>query len=722
MDKPNPFSPYWYRIAALRPRLRNHVELHRHQYRGQEWYILQDDTSGRFHRFSPSAYQVIGLMDGRHSMDDIWKFASQELKDQALTQAQIITLMGQLYKADSFTTEVPPDTKELFERQYSTERRMKMQRWKSPLSIKIPLMDPDDFIVRALPYVAWIFSIWGVLIWLGVVFGAVLLASLNWPELTANLVDKVLAGQNILVLIVTFPVVKLLHEFGHAFAARVNGGQVHEMGIMMLMLMPIPYVDATSSTAFASRWKRVLVGASGMLVELFVAAIALYFWLDMDSGFVSAVLYNVMIIAGVSTILFNANPLIRFDGYYILSDWIEIPNLGTRSTKYLTYLFQTHLLKMKGVKSPAHTDGERAWFVFYGIAAFIYKLFLITFIVFLLADQYFVFGILLAVWAVWMMAIMPLYKQLKFVLMDKKLKGNRPRALTITGVIFALLIGLAILPVPLSTIVEGVVWANQDARVRMTSQGFVTELLVKDGDRVQAGQVIAVCENYDLQANHARLSAQLQEFQAQYQAVSSLGLGTRMQMGLVNEQILATQAKLNQVSSQIAGLHIKSQVAGTFVAAQSASPLGHFIQRGDVLGFVVKAQPATVRVLVPLDRINLVRQKTNSVSVRVIDKLQQELAATVEREVPRASQDIPSAALAFEGGGVIAVNPGQTSQDGSGPVAFNSWYQMDLEIELNEDQVGLGERVYARFRHGHEMLGAQLYRTTRQVFLNKFGV
>ncbi|MFT5656428.1 MAG: putative peptide zinc metalloprotease protein [Arenicella sp.] len=722
MQKPNPFSPYWYRIAALRPRLRNHIELHRHQYRGEQWYILQDDTSGRFHRFSPAAYQVIGLMDGRHSMDDIWKFASQELKDDALTQAQIITLMGQLYKADSFTTEVPPDTKELFERQYTMERRMKLQRWKSPLAIRIPLFDPDAFIVKALPYVGWLFSIWGVFIWLGVVFGALLMAFLNWPELTENLVDRVLAGQNILVLIVTFPIVKLLHEFGHAFAARVNGGQVHEMGIMFLMLMPIPYVDATSSTAFASRWKRVLVGASGMLFELFIAATALYFWLDMGSGFVSAVLYNVMIIAGVSTILFNANPLIKFDGYYILSDWIEIPNLATRSTKYLGYLFQRYLFNMSNVKSPAHTQGERVWFVFYGIASFIYRLFLISFIVFLLADQYFIFGVLLAIWAVWMMAIMPVYKQLKFVVMDKKLKGNRPRALMVSGGVLAFLVAIAITPMPLSTIVEGVVWADQDSRVRMTSQGFVKGVLVKDGDTVQVGQVIAVCDNYELLTNRDRLRAQLDEFRAQYQAVSSSGLGNRVQTGLVSEQIVATEAKLSRVISQIEGLQITSKVAGTFVSAQSASAIGHFIQRGDILGFVVKPQAAIVRVLVPLDRINLVRQKTTNVSVRVVDNLSKEISALVSREVPTASQDIPSAALSFEGGGVIAVNPGKTSAGGTGPVAFDSWFQVDLKIDLNEDQVGLGERVYARFRHGNEMLGVQIYRSVRQTFLNKFGI
>ncbi|MCZ7598750.1 MAG: hypothetical protein M5U09_14805 [Gammaproteobacteria bacterium] len=188
--------------------------------------------------------------------------------------------------------------------------------------------------MATLPLARVLFSVWGMLFWFAFVGGSAVLAFVHWPELTRNLVDRVLAGENLLVLLVTFPLVKLLHEFGHAYAARIHGGEVHEVGIMFLILMPIPYVDATSSSAFASRYKRALVGSAGMLTELFVAAVALHVWLGVQSGMVSAIAYNTMVIAGVSTLLFNANPLIRFDGYYILSDLVEIPNPGTRSTRY----------------------------------------------------------------------------------------------------------------------------------------------------------------------------------------------------------------------------------------------------------------------------------------------------------------------------------------------------------------------------------------------------
>lgn len=724
MQQNNIFSPYWYRVAALVPRLRKHVQLHRHEYRGQTWYVLQDHSSGRFHRFSTAAYHLIGLMDGRHDMDQIWRHASQALGDDSLTQGQAIQLLAQLYKADALVTDVTPDTQELFQRQYSGQRRLKMQKWKSPLSIRVPLIDPDKFIVATLPLVRKLFSVWGLLLWSLVVGSSLVAAVTHWPELTENMVDRVLAGQNALILLLTFPLVKLVHEFGHAYAARAMGGEIHEMGIMFLILMPIPYVDATSSSAFSSRWQRALVGSAGMLTELFVASIALQIWLNVEPGFISAVMYNTMIIAGVSTILFNANPLIRFDGYYILADLIEIPNLGTRSTRYLGYLIQKYLFGVEGLKSPANAPGEPGWFLAYGIASFIYRLFLITFIVFLLADQYFVIGIILAIWAVVMMAIMPVYKQIKFLMTNKKLSGKRTRAIVISTALLALLIGFAFIPVKLVTIVEGVVWADQDSRVRMDSQGFVEKVLATTGDPVVAGQVIIVCKNFELEANLKRLHAQLAQLRAQYDAVTSGGglQKDRVQAELAREQIMATEAQIQKVKEQIDQLQIKSPADGTYVALNINSLQGRFLQRGEVVGFVARSNRATVRVLVPQHRISLVRQQTESVTVRAADQIGQELNARVSREVPRASQDLPSAALSFEGGGEIAINPNQRSNSDGSLSAFQRWFQLDIEIDRPEDEIGLGERVYARFMHGYESLGIQIYRSVRQTFLSKFNV
>jgi len=705
------------------PRLRRHVQLHSHQYRGVEWYVMQDHANGRFHRFSVAAYQLIGLMDGRHNMDQIWQHASQTQGGDALTQGQAIQLLAQLYKADALLTDANADTRELFERQSAGQRRQTLQKWKSPLSVRVPLIDPDKFISATLPLVGRLFSKWGLLLWLLVVGSSVIVAFTHWPELTKNLVDRVLAGQNIAILLLTFPLVKLIHEFGHAYATRVQGGEVHEMGVMFLILMPIPYVDASASSAFSGRWQRALVGSAGMLTELFIAALALRVWLSVEPGFVSAMMYNTMIIAGVSTLLFNANPLIRFDGYYILADLLEIPNFGSRSTRYLGYLLQRYLFGIEGLKSPANTPGERFWFIFYGVASFIYRLFLISFIVLLLADKYFIVGTILAIWAFVTMAILPVYKQLKFLMSDKKLQGKRSRAVLISAVFVGLVVAGLMVPVQLSTVVEGVVWASQDARVRMESQGFVDRVLAKNGDKVSVGQIIVVAKNYEMEANYERLTAQLAQLQAQYDAVSSGGQfkKDRVQADLAREQIIATTAQREKVKKKLDLLLIKSPVDGVYVALNQGSLEGRFLQRGEVVGFVARAIPATVRVIVPQNRIHLLRQQTQAITVRVADSIGDEIPASLSREVPRATQDLPSAALSFEGGGDVAINPNQRGDNGN-VSAFQSWFKMDIEIARQEDDIGLGERVYARFLHGEERLGTQIYRSIRQTFLSKFNI
>ena len=166
------------------------------------------------------------------------------------------------------------------------------------------------------------------------------LAGVHWPELSENLADRVLAVENLLVMWLCFPVVKFLHELGHAYAVKNGGGEVHEMGIMLLVFTPVPYVDASAASGFRSKWRRALVGAAGMLTEILIAAVFIVVWVAAEPGWLRAIAFNVGLSAGVSTVIFNANPLLRFDGYYILSDLIEVPNLGARGNQYWRYLLE----------------------------------------------------------------------------------------------------------------------------------------------------------------------------------------------------------------------------------------------------------------------------------------------------------------------------------------------------------------------------------------------
>ncbi|HET9693077.1 MAG TPA: hypothetical protein VFP48_01740, partial [Steroidobacteraceae bacterium] len=243
-------SPAWYRVAGLRPRLRSHARIHRHEYRGERWYVVEDRISRRTHRFTPAAYFVVGAMDGQRSMQQIWDAAVERFGDDVPTQQEIIQLLGQLHAGDLMQCEISPDVDELLARAQRLASRGTVQRLLSPLAIKIPLIDPDRFLERWLRFYRPFFGPVGALIWLVVVGWATIEAASHWTELTQDISNRVLAPENLLILGLVFPLLKGLHEFGHACAVKAWGGEVHEMGVMLLVLMPVPYVDASAANAF----------------------------------------------------------------------------------------------------------------------------------------------------------------------------------------------------------------------------------------------------------------------------------------------------------------------------------------------------------------------------------------------------------------------------------------------------------------------------------------
>lgn len=234
------FSPSWYRVASLVPRLRSHAKLHRHQYRGQTWYVLQDRSNERFHRFSSAAFSFIGLMDGRRSVQEIWEQSSSRLGDHAPTQPEVVQLLSQLHASDVLQCDIPPDTAELLERHDKQQQQKWQRRLMNFFAWQFPLLDPERFLQQFVSLVRPFFSWWGVVLWCLVVVPAVFVGAAHWSDLTANLIDRVTTPHNLVLLWFLFPVIKALHEFGHAFAVKVFGGEVHEMGIMLLVLSPFP--------------------------------------------------------------------------------------------------------------------------------------------------------------------------------------------------------------------------------------------------------------------------------------------------------------------------------------------------------------------------------------------------------------------------------------------------------------------------------------------------
>lgn len=709
------FSPSWYRVAPLKLRLRSHAEIHRQRFRGEVWYVLQDHQTGRFHRLSPSANLMMSLMDGRRTIEEIWDLVGQKSDGDPPTQDETITLLSQLHGSDLLQGDMPPDFGELGERSSKQARRDLLGRLRNPLALRLPLWDPDRFLNATVHLVRPIFSVWGFLAWLALVVSGLVLAVMHWGQLTTSHVDQLFSLQNVVFIAAIYPIIKLLHEAGHAYAAKVFGGAVHEVGVMLLILVPAPYVDATSATAFREKWKRVLVGGAGIMVEVALAAVAMIFWVNAEPGLARAAAFNVMLIGSVSTLLFNGNPLLRFDAYYILADLTEIPNLGARANKYFWYLVQRHLLGLESAEDPATGRGEHKWLFGYAVLAFCYRILLSLTIAVIVATQLFFVGVILAIVSLAGTFVFPVFKGAKFVLTSPKLHDVRARAVAVSaGAVLAVFAVFFAIPLPYGTVAEGVVWVPERSEVRAETGGIVTKYLSNPDSVVDAGKPLIELEDASLMPRIAVLQAQRDELEIRGAAAR---IADRPQADILAEQAREIEGSLAVMTRRRDNLTLKATLTGRFIAPGGPDLVGRYVKQGDLLGYVVNDSVPGVRVVVPQSDVDLVRNRTQSVTLRYASGLDVSVPATIARAVPAAQFDLPSTALSTQGGGSVVLDTSSGQ-----PRTLEGIFVFDLAPERSPGPLLLGSRVYARFDHGAEPVGYRLLRAIRQVFLSTFNV
>lgn len=704
-------------MSRLRPRLRAHAKVHRHRYRGEVWYVLQDVLNDQSLRFTPEAYFLIGQMDGTRSLEEIWRSAGEKFGEDAPTEEDMLQVAGQLEALDLLESEIHQKNPRLIGDKVRSKKKITLlKKLMNPLSIQFSILDPDEYITFILRYIRPYLGYGTAVLYFAVVLPGLFLAMVHWSDLTKNILDRALAIENLLILWMIFPILKIFHELGHAISTKHFGGEVHDTGVMFLIFTPIPYVDASSSAAFPEKWKRFTVSAAGVGIELFIASLALFLWLNIEPGAVKTLMFNVMVISGFSTVLFNANPLMRFDGYYILSDWLEIPNLRSRASAYLSYLFQHHALGAKDLPEPAGTPGERAWFVPFGVASYIYRYVIVSGIVFLLMDRVFVVGLFFALMSAMSVIFVPLYKAVKFLAVDPRISSVRQRAALVSGSILAVvLIFLFVIPVPLRTQAEGVVWLPEESVVRAGVEGFVETIHRRSGDKVDKTEPLISIRNQELVIQKEIFASRVRELQVQYnrQLVED-----RTYAAVVREELLVAKKQLEEADRKLGALRIRSHLKGRLILPNERNLPGRFVRKGEVLGYIVVSNALEIRTALPQAEIALVREFVKNVHVRFSEFMGKVYRVRVKRIYPKATNELPGRALGVDGGGVFAIDPRSPGEGRS----LRKLFRIDLEVPPELKLLRLGGRVYVRFDHGLEPLAFRLYRNIRQLFLGRFNV
>ncbi len=718
------FHESWYRVAHLRPRLRAGVDIQRQRFRGQTWHVVHDPVGQQFYRLNGPAYRFVGLLSGKRTVAETWDECNRLLGDDAPTQGEAIALLGQLYTANLLTADLPGDTEAVFRRFRKRIGREWQGRIAGFLSVRIPLFDPDRLLDAMLRPLGWLFSRWGLALWLFLILTGLWHLAGHETRLVAG-ASTILAPENLPLLYIAFTFSKTLHEFAHGLACKAfgkragTGGEVHAIGIMLLVLLPVPYCDASSSWMLRSKWQRVVVGAAGMFVETMVGAVAAVVWARTAEGTtLNALAYNMVFSIGVSTLLFNGNPLLRYDGYYILSDILEIANLQQRSRDYIYYLVKRYAWGVRTAQSAAHQPDERWLLLSYGVTSTLYRVFITFSIILFIAGQLFFVGVLMAVATLAAWVVLPLFKLVGFIIHSQELERVRRRAIwTSMAVTAGLMLAFGAIPFPERVRLPGVVDAQRRAVIRMPADGTIRRA-PDPFSRVSADADDAVL---------IRADDEVQTRQAEMMRARLAGLEARRRKAMVTEpaaaqavarQIEALQDSLSRTERDLEALAIRAPFTGIWVPIQGLDLVGRRAPRGAELGTLV--DPGVLRIRAVADQsasVDVVNGTARPVEIRVLGRPDLSCKGTIVALVPAGRAEMPSESLGFAAGGGL-----RQHQDAQQP-RRSAERLFEVRIAPNQSARLLpGQRVIVRLETGSRPLVGQAARWLMRILQQRFQV
>jgi putative peptide zinc metalloprotease protein len=673
------------------------VQVTRQHYRGRRWHVVHDPASNQFYRLSPVAYEMVGLLDGKRSVEETWNLSLGNHGDAAPTQGEVIELLGQMYNSNLLAIDATPETEQLLSRGRERVKRRIAQQALGVMYFRVRLFNPDRYLSWLEPLLRPLINRWGFLLWAAWIVYAIVMVAPHGEEIRAAF-REALAPSQWLSLLAAFIVIKAIHETGHGVICKRFGGQVPEFGAMFLVLLPSPYVDASACWAFPSKWQRMAVGAGGMIFELAVASGAALYWLStLNSGdpTLHRLAFNVMLTASVTTVIFNANPLMRFDGYYILSDLLEVPNLMQRSMKMLQFLAQKYIYRIEHVRPPSTSRSEQTTLVIYGVAAMIYRVVLFISITLYILGKFFAIGLILAVWTAASWFLIPTGKFVHWLATSPQLAEFRPRAIATSLALLAIgFVGVGVIPVPDHRRAAGVVESESLSGVFFGTDGFVTEAHVRAGDFVRQGDPIVTCRSGEMDARYRLAMAQLAEYESLERQYTKDSPAAAI---IARERIVNHVELINRIRERMDALIVRAPHDGVIVlGVDGADPqaiVGSYARRGQLLCQVVDT--AHMRIAAPLTTVQAAPlleagPERSSVQVRQVSQPNLVIDGRDMRVIEAGQRTLPHPALSYSGGGTIETDP----QDRTGRATKTPQF---IVYVAADGLAAPGERVALRF-------------------------
>ena len=704
------FHESWYRLSESKIALRASVRVHRQVYRGVVWYVLYEPFTNKFYRLPQGAYEFVSRLSVNKTVGEVWNGMLNSATGEIPGQGEVIEMLAQLYQSNMLMYDGIEDGAKLFERNQKQNRKKVKASLLNIFFLKVPLVDPDALLNKLRWLIACLISKPFALVWLLTVIVAAKYGVENFDTLKDS-TQGFLAPSNIGWVYVCTVFVKLLHEFGHASVVKRYGGEVHTLGVMFMLLVPLPYVDATASWSFRDKSKRMLVGAAGMLTEFFIASIALIICANLGGGILKNLAYNVIIMASVSTVLFNINPLMRFDGYYMLTDLLDMPNLQQRSVQHLKYLLERYIFFKRDAEPVAETWSERVVYFFYGICSSVYRIFLFTGFIVAISQHYLLLSFFMGILLCLTMVIMPVGRFLKYIFASPGLALVRSRAVILTVLFFgSVLLFLFNVPVPDTFKAPGVIEARTYENVIVGESGVV-EAIYHYAGAVHKGDTLMQLKNQELENQLEEKRAQLRETtMSYYQALEDAPENIMP----LEKRIGALKQELKKLEEDRINLTVIASIDGIWDIKDLDSYKGRFMHQGDSIGLLLDTSAFDfVAVVSQEEGSRLFADKPRTVSIRLNGDAFVEIQVENIMAIPAASDHLPSAALGWLAGGEVEtrMSNAQNGEQTVEPVYI-------VRAQLNKNALGTlgyhGRTGKIRFDLGETPIAIQAIRKVRQ--------
>ncbi|KLU05640.1 putative transmembrane protein [Rhodopirellula islandica] len=652
----NGYDSQSFELANAHLQRRDGLSVRLHESRGEATYLVSDGVSSNFHQLGSAQYAFLSALDGKTSLEEVTGRIASELPKLALTASQAeqtarYLLDHQLIFAVDANGE-PLNATNRLQRQSERAAQQRKQENANPLFLKFPLGNPTRLLNAIVPWTQWLFA--PACIVFAIALGLIAMARLwqNADELAVSL-QGVISPTSGIWLAVTFVGLKIVHELGHAIACRRLGGTVRETGVVFILFVPIPYVDVTSAWDFPSKQQRMLVSAAGMMVEMMVASLAAIAWSLSHDPVVRFHLTNWMLMGTLTTVLFNANFLMRFDGYFLLSDAIGIPNLAALSRQCVQARLKQLLLGSTS-KLPADMMQHQTVLMSYGVAAMIWRWIVCMGLAVAASKLFNGFGLILAIASLVAWFGRPAMGILKSLVADTVEGASARRTLVRRTVpsLLGIVVLMCLTPWPGRVSSPAVVRFHQAEIVRAQTTGFVDQILVQPGQFVHANQPIAKLKNQALVTEIESLQSQVDaaRIRARREWADGKIASHHAEVAVAD----SLQSRLNNRRERLELLTIRAGSSGrVMLPPQTASLddwLGRYAREGTELARVV--DPARKELLVSIgqsDR-NTFAECVNEIVEFVPHSALPVTSARLERVEPTATDQTDPRLTASAGG------------------------------------------------------------------------